>query len=152
MEDEKAKKEDRPSSLHLSARSGTIQTKKDLAMTYLNQEKYTITVSGKYSGRRLLGQFSASIGQRTTILADKVKCRNCIQCCAGRLHLQGNFSKRRTNSIRETLDASSAPKIVLKSAWQSQQEQQQDTSESVSSRTRQLVRRVEREQRGDQGS
>ena len=44
-----------------------------------------------------------------------------------------------------------APKIVLKSAWQSQQ-LQQDTSESAPSRTRQLVRRAEREQREDQSN
>ena len=45
-----------------------------------------------------------------------------------------------------------APKIVLESAWQSQQQQQQqqqDTSESASSRTRQLVRRVAREEQGN---
>ena len=30
-----------------NTRSGTIQTKKDLAMTCRNREKYTITVSGK---------------------------------------------------------------------------------------------------------
>ena len=38
-----------------------------------------------------------------------------------------------------------APKVVLKSAWQSQQQQQQqDTSESASSGTRRLVLREER--------
>ena len=47
LEDEKAKKEDGPSSSHLSTRSGTIQMKKNLEMTYQNREKYTITVSGK---------------------------------------------------------------------------------------------------------
>ena len=47
LEDEKAKKEDRKSSSHLTTRSGTMQTKKNLAMMYQNREKYTITVSGK---------------------------------------------------------------------------------------------------------
>ena len=47
LEDEKAKKEVRPSSSHLPTRAGTIQTKKNLAMTYQNREKYTITASGK---------------------------------------------------------------------------------------------------------
>ena len=47
-----------------------------------------------YSGRRLLGQCSPNTGQRITILADKGKCRKCVQFCSGRLH-------------RETLDASS---------------------------------------------
>ena len=40
LEDEKAKKEERPSSPH-------IQAKKNLAMTFQNREKYTITVSGR---------------------------------------------------------------------------------------------------------
>ena len=44
-----------------------------------------------------------------------------------------------------------APKIVIKSAWQSQQQQQpqqqQQDSESGSTRTRKLVRRVQREER-----
>ena len=35
----------------------------------------------------------------------QVWCRNCIQFCASRLHLQGDFSKRRTNFTLETLDA-----------------------------------------------
>ena len=47
LEDEKAKKEDRPSSSHLSTRSVTIQTQQNLAMTYSSREKYTISVSGK---------------------------------------------------------------------------------------------------------
>ena len=45
-----------------------------------------------------------------------------------------------------------APKIVLESAWQSQQhqrqQQQQDTSESASSRTGKLMQRVQREEQG----
>ena len=47
-----------------------------------------------------------------------------------------------------------APKIVLKSAWQSQQQQlqQQDTSESVSSSTRKLAQRVQRVQREEHGN
>ena len=45
LEDEKAKKEDRPSSSHLSTHSGTIQMKKNLAVTYPSREKYTITAS-----------------------------------------------------------------------------------------------------------
>ena len=45
--DEKVKKEDRPSSSHLSNHSGATQTKKNIAMTSQSREKYTITVSGK---------------------------------------------------------------------------------------------------------
>ena len=47
LEDEKANKEDRPSSSHLSIHSGTIQMKKNLARTSRSREKYTFTVSGK---------------------------------------------------------------------------------------------------------
>ena len=47
LEDEKVKKEDRLSSSHFSARSGTIRTKKNPAMTFQNREKCTITVSGR---------------------------------------------------------------------------------------------------------
>ena len=47
LEDEKAKKEDRPSFSHLSTHSVTMQTKKNLAMTSLSREKYTTTASGK---------------------------------------------------------------------------------------------------------
>ena len=36
----------------------------------------------KYSARRLLDQFSPSTRQRTTVLANQIPCRNCIQLCA----------------------------------------------------------------------
>ena len=47
LEDERAKKEDKPSSSHLSTHSETIQTKKNLRWPFKNREKFTITVSGK---------------------------------------------------------------------------------------------------------
>ena len=101
LEDEKAKKEDRPSSSHLSTRSGTIWTKKHLAMTNQNREKNTITVSGQNTQ-------DAVYWVNLTRAQDKgLRCRTCIQFCAGRLHLQSDFSKRGTNFIRETLYASS---------------------------------------------
>ena len=108
LEDEKAKTEDRPSSSHFSTRSGTIQTK-NLAMTCQENDKSTVSQKvEKYSGRRLLGQFSQSTRQRRiTILAVKVQCRNRFQLCASRFHLQSDFPKRRTNFIWNTLDASS---------------------------------------------
>ena len=46
LEDEKARKEDRPSSSHTSTHSGTIQKKKKLAMTFRRREKHTTTTSG----------------------------------------------------------------------------------------------------------
>ena len=45
--DERAKKEYRPSSSHLSTDSWTIQTKKNLGMISQSREKYTRTVTGK---------------------------------------------------------------------------------------------------------
>ena len=43
LEDEKAKKEDRPSSSYLSTHSGTIQTKKNLAITSLTRGGKLVT-------------------------------------------------------------------------------------------------------------
>ena len=37
--------------------------------------------------------------QGLRILADKVSCRNCIQLCAGSLHLSSDFSKGRKDII-----------------------------------------------------
>ena len=48
LEDEQAKKEDRPSSSHISTHSRTIQTKKNLAMASPSREKYAMTASGKF--------------------------------------------------------------------------------------------------------
>ena len=47
LKDEKAK-EDRRSSSHFSIHSGTIQMKKNPAMTSQSREKYTFTVSGNF--------------------------------------------------------------------------------------------------------
>ena len=46
LEDEKVKKEGTPSSSRLPTHSGTIQTKKNLAMTSQSREMYTISVNG----------------------------------------------------------------------------------------------------------
>ena len=46
LEEEKAMKEGKPSSSHLSTRLGTIQMRQIRAMTIQNPEKYTITASG----------------------------------------------------------------------------------------------------------
>ena len=57
------------------------------------------------------------------------------------------FLKKVERTVSERLSTPRpAQKVVLKSAWQSQQ-QQQDTLECASSRTKQLLRRVEGEQR-----
>ena len=68
-------------------------------------------------GCRLLSQLSLSTGQRTTILADKVQCRNSVQFCAGRLHLHSDFSKEGNElHSRERLSTlRPARKFLLKS-------------------------------------
>ena len=102
----KQRKKDRPFSSHLSTHSGTFQTKKKNAMTSLSRKSTLSQQVETSSGRRLLDQFSPSTRQSTTVLANQIPCHNCKQLCAGRLHPQSNFSKRRTNFIRETLHAS----------------------------------------------
>ena len=125
--DQDSSLEDESSSSHLSTHSDTIQTEKNQAMTSRSRDKYTIKASGKYSGRRLRGQFSASTRQRITVVANQIPCHNRKQLCAGR---QSEFLKGKELYLKE---ARPAPKMVLKSAWQSKQQQQQpqqDTSES----------------------
>ena len=94
----------------------------------------------KYTGRRLLDQFNPSTRHRITILADKVSCLNCIQLCAGRLHLKVISHKGERTQFERLPTPRPTPKIVLESAWQSQQQQQQqDTSESAPSIGRSLI-------------
>ena len=63
------------------------------------------------------------------------------------------ISQKREQTLVERLSTPRpAPKIAFKSSWQTQQQQQQDTSESSSSRTPKPVRKVEREQKEDQGN
>ena len=72
---------------------GQSRPKKNRAMTHQNREEHTITFSGSQSpGRRLLDQFSPSTRKGIAVLADKISCRNCVQLCAGRLHLQCELS------------------------------------------------------------
>ena len=127
----------------ISARLGTIQTEKNLAMTYQSREKYTITVSGQHAGRRLLDQFSRAQDKglrfwqtrsHAVIVYSSVPA-DCIYKV---------ISQKGERTLFERLSTPRpAPKIALKGAWQSQQQQQQqDTSESASSR-RKLVQREE---------
>ena len=68
------------------------------------------------------------------------------------MHLHG-FSQKGELTLFERLSTPRPPpKIVLKSSWKTQQ-QQQVTSEGASSRTRKLsARKVEREHKEDQGN
>ena len=87
----------RPSSSHLLTHSGTTQTKKNLAMASRSREKSTLSQQVETSpGRCILDRFGPNTGgQRTTVLANQIPCRHCIQLCAGRLHLQNDFSEGR---------------------------------------------------------
>ena len=55
------------------------------------------------SERLLLDQFSPSTRQRTTALANQIPCHNCLQLCAGRLHLQSDFFKKEKEHLYERL-------------------------------------------------
>ena len=77
-----------------------------LAMTFRSRESTPPQQVEKSSGRRALDQCSQSKRRRTTIVADKIPCRDCM-LCASRLHLQSDFPKRKF--IRKTLDASGCP-------------------------------------------
>ena len=132
---------------------GTVQTK-NLAMTCQNRKKYTTIVSGKYSGRRLLDQLNQSTRKRITILADKVSCHNVYSSVPADCIYKVSSHKGERTQFERLSTPRPAPKIVLKSAWQShqQQQQQQDTFESASSSTRKLVQRVERVEREEPGN
>ena len=142
LEDEKAKKEDRPSSSHLSTRSGTIQTKKNLAMTYQNREKYTITVSGK-----LLTAPSLTRPQDKGLRFWQTRTDAIIVCssvAADCIYKLISHQEKRTLSDRtsECLAIEAAATAAAAT----------DTSESASSSTRKLVQRVQRVQREEQGN
>ena len=53
---------------------------------------------------RLLGKIIPSTRSRIAILANEVTCNHRTQSCASRLHLQSNLSKRRSNTVRKTLN------------------------------------------------
>ena len=99
----KQKKEDRPSSSHLSTRLVTIQTKKNRAMT-IEAEKSTLPQVELFSRRSPLDQFSPSTKQRTAVLAEKISCHNCSQIGAAD-RVPPVISHKR----RKTLNTSACP-------------------------------------------
>ena len=144
LEDVKVKKENRPSSSHPSTRSGTIQTKKNLATTYQSQEKYSITDSGKVVGTPSTGSIYPE-RQRTTILANQIHAVIVHSVIVYRSvpsdRIYKVISQKGERTLFERLSTPRpAPEIVLMGAWQpqQQQQQQQDTSESASSSTEHL--------------
>ena len=143
LEDEKAKKEYGPSSSHSSIHSGTSRWK--IWRWLLQVEKSTQPQQVENSsGRRLLDQLSPNTRQRTTVLANQIPRRNCFYSSVPADCIYKVISRNEKRTFFERLSTPRpAPKIVLKSAWQSQQQQQQYTSESAASSTRKLVRKEE---------
>ena len=93
---------------------------------YNSQESAQSQQLETWSGCRFLGKIFQSTRSRIAILADEITCNNRTQSCAGRLHLHRNLWKRRESTLFERLSTPRpAPKVTLKSNWQSQQQQQQ---------------------------
>ena len=99
LEENKAKRDDKPSSSHLSTRSETIQTKKNPATTCWSREKYALTAGGK---PRHDADYWINLARAQEkglqFLAKKISSHNCSQYCAGILHLQKWFSQK-TNDL-----------------------------------------------------
>ena len=123
--DMEATRDDKPSSSYHLILLVEIPMKKYFVMITLFLRKCTTTVIGTKSRYCSLGKIIPSTKWRIAILADEFIRNHCTQSCAGRLHLQSCFSKRRSNIVRKTLDSTTAPKVTLKNNWQSQQQQQQ---------------------------
>ena len=95
LEEENVKRDDKPSSSHLSARSGTFQTKKNPATSSCGREKCTVTASGSLIRTPSAGSSWPEHKTRITILADQMSCRICIQLCARRLHRKSGIPETR---------------------------------------------------------
>ena len=63
-----------------------------------------------------------STRSRIAILADEVTCSHRERSCASRLHLQSSLSKRRSNTVRKTLNPTTRAKVTLKANCNSQQQ------------------------------
>ena len=64
------------------------------------------------SGRRLLGKIIPCTKSWITILANETQRNNRTHSCAGWLHLHVNFTERRSNNLRKTLDTSTCAKVL----------------------------------------
>ena len=136
--DMKARKDGRlSSSQHLTLLVESPMKKNPVMITQFLKQ-CTITVIGNVIKMPCIGQQSTR--SRIAILANEVTCDHRTQSCASRLHLQSSLSKRRSNTVRKTLNLRPAPKVTLKSNWHSQQQQQQSLCDDVSTSTRRLVR------------
>ena len=117
-----------------------IPMKRKPVMTTQFLKKCTITVIVNIIKMPLLGKIFPGTISRIAILEDEVTCNNRTQSCAGRLHLQGNLSQRRSNAVRKTLNSTTRAEVTLKRKWHSQQQQQQPFSGDVPSSSKELVR------------
>ena len=122
-------------------------------MTHQNREKYTITVSGKLLRTPSTFWVNSARAQDKGLRFWQTRTNAVIVHNSLPADCKVTSQQGERTFFERLSTPRPAPKIVLESALQSQQQQQQDTSESAaSSRTRQLVWRVEREQRRDQGN
>ena len=72
-----AEMEDRPFSARLSTHSGITQTKKNLAMTSRNREKYTITANGRLIRTPSTGSTWPGHLEKGPVFADEVSRHHC---------------------------------------------------------------------------
>ena len=111
LEEEQVKRDDKPSSSHLWARSGTIQTKRNPATTYWCGEKYTIITNGSLIRTPSTGSTWQEHKRRgTAVLADKVSRHNCSRFSAVRCVERVVCQKGDNTFIWKTLSASARSK------------------------------------------
>ena len=96
---EQRRKTDRFSS-GLSSRSGTIRDDEEPSDDFSKAEKSTLSQEvEKYSGRRLLGQLGRAQAKGLRFWRTRSNAVIVFNFVPGRLHLQGDFSKKGTNFI-----------------------------------------------------
>ena len=117
LEEQKAKREDKLSSSHLSTFLVKFKMKKNQAVACQRRGKFSTTVGDDQDA-----VYWVKLSRAQDQGVHKIECDNCTRSSACRLHLQGNFSKRRSNIIRKTLNTSPAPRVTLRNRWQSPQQ------------------------------
>ena len=92
LEDEKQRRKTDHFSSNLSNHSGTMQVKKNLAMTSSSRDKYTVRASGKLVRTPSTGSIHPEHKTKDYSSGKPDPCHICLQLCAERLHLQSDFS------------------------------------------------------------
>ena len=110
QEENKTRNDDRPSSSHLQPFRGRSRWRSTQWWLHNAQESARSQQLETWSRFRVLGKIVPSTRSRISILADEIECNHRTQSCAGELHLQGNFSKRTSNTVRKNLNPSTCAK------------------------------------------